>query len=90
MLENLLSFSRMRESRTAWIPAFAGMTGVTVYHAGHVSAAHAKVKAELEYANYRKQQDLLPCAVDADFERVANELKALPPLKRVTRKGSGK
>ena len=49
-------------------------------HAGQISAATAKAKAELEYANYRMQQDTLPSAVDADFERVAKELKALPPV----------
>jgi hypothetical protein len=59
-------------------------------HAGQVSAANAKAKAELEYASYRQQQDLLPRAVDADFERVAKELKALPPVKRVKSKGGGK
>jgi hypothetical protein len=52
-------------------------------HAGQISAANAKAKAELEYARYRQQQDALPRAVDADFERVAKELKALPPVKRI-------
>lgn len=51
-------------------------------HTGQISAANAKAKAELEYARYRQQQDALPRAADADFERVAKELKALPPLKR--------
>lgn len=59
-------------------------------HAGQISAANAKAKAELEYANYRKQQDLLPRAVDADFERVAKELKAIPPAKKTKRKEDGK
>ncbi len=58
-------------------------------HAGQISAANAKVKAELEYVSYRQQQDLLPRAVDADFERVAKELKAIPTAKRVKRKESG-
>ena len=57
-------------------------------HAGQISAANAKAKAELEYANYRQQQDLLPRAVDADFEQVAKQLKAIPVAKRVKRKGS--
>lgn len=52
-------------------------------HAGQVSATNAKAKAELEYAHYRQQQDALPRAVDADFERVAKELKALPTAKRI-------
>lgn len=56
-------------------------------HAGQISAVNAKTKAELEYARYRQQQDALPRAVDADFERVAKELKALPPMKRVKREG---
>ena len=56
-------------------------------HTGQISAANAKAKAELEYARYRQQQDALPRAVDADFERVAKELKALPPVKRVKKAG---
>jgi hypothetical protein len=57
-------------------------------HAGQISAANAK--AELEYVSYRQQQDLLPRAVDADFERVAKQLKAIPAAKRVKRTGGGK
>jgi len=56
-------------------------------HAGQISAANAKARAELEYARYRQQQDALPRAVDADFERVAKELKALPPVKRAKKAG---
>lgn len=59
-------------------------------HAGHISAANAKAKAELEYTHYRQQQDALPRAVDADFERVAKELKALPQAKRVKKAGDKK
>jgi len=59
-------------------------------HAGQISAANAKSKAELEYASYRQQQDLLPRAVDADFERVAKELKDLPPKKRMKKAGDKK
>lgn len=59
-------------------------------HAGQISAANAKVKAELEYVNYRQQQDLLPRAVDADFERVVRQLKVIPAAKRVKRTGGGK
>ena len=59
-------------------------------HAGQISAANAKAKAELEYARYRQQQDALPRAVDADFERVAKELKALPPAKRSKKAGEKK
>jgi hypothetical protein len=59
-------------------------------HAGQISAANAKAKAELEYANYRQQRDLQPRAVDADFERVAKQLKAIPNAKPVKRKEGGK
>jgi len=59
-------------------------------HAGQISAANAKDKAELEYADYRKQQDLLPRPVDADFERVAKGLKVRPAAKRVKSKGGDK
>lgn len=59
-------------------------------HAGQISAANAKTKAELEYTRYRQQQDALPRAVDADFERVAKELKALPPVKRSRKTGEKK
>jgi hypothetical protein len=58
-------------------------------HAGQISAANAKAKAELEYASYRKQQDLLPRAVDADFERVAKQLKAIPKAQRAKRNEGG-
>lgn len=59
-------------------------------HTGQISAANAKAKAELEYARYRQQQDALPRAVDADFERVAKELKALSPAKRSKKAGEKK
>ena len=59
-------------------------------HAGQISAASAKAKAELEYANYRKQLDLQARDVDADFERVAKQLKAIPKAKLVKRKEGGK
>ncbi len=48
-------------------------------HAGKISMETAKAKADLEYARYRAQQDVLPHRVDADFERVAKELKKPPP-----------
>lgn len=44
----------------------------------------------LQYACYRRQQDALPRAVDVDFERVAKELKALPPVKRVKKSGESR
>jgi hypothetical protein len=47
-------------------------------HAGKISAETAKANAELEYAKYRVSQDVLPRAVDAEFEKVAKELKQLP------------
>jgi hypothetical protein len=59
-------------------------------HVGQISAANAKAKAELEYASYRQQQDLLPRPVDADFERVAKELNSLPPKKHMKKAGDRK
>ena len=47
-------------------------------HAGKVSAEAAKAKAELEYGRYRAFLDTQPRLVDADFEKVAKELKKLP------------
>ena len=47
-------------------------------HAGQISAEQAKAKAELEYGKYRALLDASPQAVDADFEKVASELKKLP------------
>ena len=44
-------------------------------HAGTVSAEDAKAKAELEYGRYRAMQDALPRPVDAEFEKVAKQLK---------------
>jgi len=46
-------------------------------HAGQISAEQAKAKAELEYGKYRALLDASPQAVDADFEKVASELKKL-------------
>lgn len=51
-------------------------------HAGQVSAEQAKRKAELEYDRYRKAQDGQPREIDAEFERVARELKQLPKRRR--------
>lgn len=51
-------------------------------HAGRISAEQAKTKAELEYARYRAFLDAAPRAVDADFEKAAQELKKLPRTKR--------
>ena len=55
--------------------------------AGKVSAESAKAKAELEYAQYRAQQDGTPKQVDADFERVAMALTKLPKLTKKATKG---
>lgn len=51
-------------------------------HAGQVSAEQAKRKAELEYDRYRKAQDGQPREIDAEFEKVARELKQLPKPRR--------
>jgi hypothetical protein len=56
-------------------------------HAGQVSAENAKTKAELEFAQYRKHLDLQPSTVDLDFERVARQLRAIPPAKQAKRTG---
>ncbi|MDP1590998.1 MAG: virulence RhuM family protein [Prosthecobacter sp.] len=50
-------------------------------HAGKISAESAKAKAELEYARYRILLDSQPQRVDAEFEKVAKELKKLPKPK---------
>jgi len=50
-------------------------------HAGKISAEVAKTKAEAEYARYHAQQDALPRAVDAEFEKAARQLKKPRPLR---------
>ncbi|MDO8541194.1 MAG: virulence RhuM family protein [Opitutaceae bacterium] len=50
-------------------------------HAGTITAEQAKTKAELEYERYRAFLDTQPRLVDADFEKVAKELKKLPQPK---------
>jgi hypothetical protein len=50
-------------------------------HAGKISAESAKAKVELEYDRYRSFLDTQPRLVDADFEKVAKELKKLPAPK---------
>lgn len=54
-------------------------------HAGKVSAEEARDKAEREYAQYRALQDQLPRAIDAEFEKVAKQLKK--PARRTTKRG---
>lgn len=44
-------------------------------HAGSVSAEDAKTKAEQEYARYHALLDAQPRAIDAEFEKVAKQLK---------------
>ncbi len=51
-------------------------------HAGKISADDARAKAELEYARYRALVDSQPQRVDAEFEKVAKELKKLPRPKQ--------
>jgi hypothetical protein len=51
-------------------------------HAGKISAAAAKTKAEQEYERYRALLDGQPRPVDADFEKAVKELKKLPAPKR--------
>ncbi len=51
-------------------------------HAGKISAEDARMKAESEYARYRALLDVQPRRVDAEFEKVATELKKLPRPKK--------
>lgn len=49
-------------------------------HAGSVSAEDARAKAEREYAHYHAFLDAQPRAIDAEFEKVAKQLKKpVPP-----------
>lgn len=47
-------------------------------HAGTVSAEAARAKAEQEYDRYQARTDVLPRAIDAEFEKVAKQLQKLP------------
>jgi hypothetical protein len=53
-------------------------------HAGSISAEAARRKAEPEYAQYHALLDTQPRAIDAEFEKVAKQLKkpAAPRRKR--------
>ncbi|MDI1250550.1 MAG: virulence RhuM family protein [Lacunisphaera sp.] len=55
-------------------------------HPGKITAEQARVKAEQEYVRYRAFLDTQPRLVDADFEKVAKELKKRPPSKQRKRK----
>lgn len=46
-------------------------------HAGKISAEQAKLKAQLQYDQYRKFLDAQPRAVDLDFDKATVELKQL-------------
>jgi len=46
-------------------------------HAGNISAEQARRKAELEYDRYRAALDAQPRTIDAEFDRVAREVKQL-------------
>jgi hypothetical protein len=48
---------------------------VVLDHAGSISAEAAKRKAEQEYARYQALLDAQPRAIDAEFEKVAKQLK---------------
>jgi hypothetical protein len=47
-------------------------------HAGKITAEQARMKAELEYAKYRRLTDSQPRRVDTDFEKAMSDLKKLP------------
>ena len=55
-------------------------------HAGTISAEAARTKAELEYAHYRARIDAQPRAIDAEFEKVAKQLKKPDPPRTKRRK----
>jgi hypothetical protein len=44
-------------------------------HAGSISAEAARTKAEQEYTRYHALLDAQPRAIDAEFEKVAKQLK---------------
>jgi hypothetical protein len=50
-------------------------------HTGKISAETARLKAELEYECYRKQEDAGPRLVDKDFEQAAKKI-LIAPAKR--------
>jgi hypothetical protein len=50
-------------------------------HAGKITAEQAKAKAELEYSRYRALTDTQPRPVDADFERLIQQLPPPKPKK---------
>jgi hypothetical protein len=55
---------------------FLKVSGREVFdHAGAISAEAAKTKAELEYARYLALLDAQPRAIDAEFEKVAKQLR---------------
>ena len=51
-------------------------------HAGKISAADAREKAEAEFDRYRRFLDSQPRRIDDDFERAANEIKKRPKPKK--------
>ena len=52
-----------------------------LHHAGMISAELAREKAEHEFDRYRAFLDTQPLLVDADFEKVARQLKQRPARK---------
>jgi hypothetical protein len=46
-------------------------------HAGSISAEEAKIKASLEYENFRKRVDALPSPVEKDFEEALKQAKKI-------------
>jgi len=82
----LQAMSRKQMTMQDWITKldeFLTVSGRQLLdRAGKISAENAKAKAESEYARYRKFIDSQPRAIDADFEKTANELKKLPRPKK--------
>jgi hypothetical protein len=59
-------------------------------HAGTVTAAAAKAKAEREHARYHALQDAQPRAIDGEFEKVAKQLQKPAPKRGAGRTGAAR
>ncbi|HEY4329550.1 MAG TPA: virulence RhuM family protein [Phycisphaerae bacterium] len=77
----LQALNRKTMTMSEWIAKlddFLKLSGRTLLnHAGKISAEDAKVKAELEYARYRKVLDTERRKVDDDFDEAIKEIKKL-------------
>jgi hypothetical protein len=82
----LQAMSRKQMTMREWIAKldeFLKVSGRELLdHAGSISAADAKAKAESEYQQYRAFLNAQPRRVDDDFEQAAKKLKKLPRPKK--------